>query len=155
MLLHKDAEVGEEGEHDVHELLVVPLVVGVVAVGHGGEERVEERERVVYLSALYHDRHLGDGGVAHCRAGGEIVGQQAAEQTNPHLLVWKAESIEFGLWVVALDGDVATLVEQWHDGGHGLGGGIEVVLAHLNRLTKVYWRETELTHHVEQIGGSA
>ena len=88
VLLHGDAEVGEQGEDDIHHLLVVTLIVGVVAIGDGREESVEERERIVNLSAFYHHRHLCDGGVAHSRACGEVVGEQTAEQSDLHLLVY-------------------------------------------------------------------
>ena len=41
MLRYENAEIGEQGKHDVHHLLIMPLVVGIIAVRHRLKESLE------------------------------------------------------------------------------------------------------------------
>lgn len=52
---------------------------------------------------------------------------KGAHQPLPHLIVRYVEAVALADAVVALDGEVAALVEQWHDGGHALRGCVELV----------------------------
>ena len=52
-------------------------------------------------------------------------------------------------------GDVATLIEQWHDGGHGFRGSIKVILSGFHALAQVRWQKVEIAHHIDQISRSA
>ena len=107
--------VVEDGEYDVHHLLVVALRVGSLAVGHGLEVCLEHAQCPVHVAMAYQGRHLGYGGGARHGVGADVARQQTAVQAHAYLLVWYVEGVEVGLGVVALDGDVAALVEQRYD----------------------------------------
>ena len=59
VLLHVDAERGEQGEDDVEHLLVVALVERVVAVGYGVQKVLQQLQRAVHVAAPYLEAHLG------------------------------------------------------------------------------------------------
>lgn len=153
MLLHDDVVIGEHGEDDIEHQLEMSLVVGVVAIRYRLKEVGQHAEGIVHLAQPYQDGDPGNSGVALNRVPAKVMGKQTTKQPHPYLLVGKCQLVELAHLVVALYGDVATLVEQGDNRGHRLRGGIKILLVGIHRLAKVGGQELIFSHHVYEVSG--
>ncbi len=112
MSLNLDAVAREKGENDIKHLLVMPLVVGVVAIRHRLEEVAQQLQGFFQLAPLEHHRHVGYNHPSAVYRRVEIAGQQAVVQSHFYLLVREAEGIYVGLLVVVLYRYISALVKQ-------------------------------------------
>ena len=65
MLLYENTEVGEQGEDDVHHLLIMPLVISVVAISNGFQESLEQQQGFIHFALIDEFRHLGNSRISH------------------------------------------------------------------------------------------
>ena len=56
----------EDGEDDIHHLLIMPLIIRIVAIRNRAEISLEHFQSLIYLVMTNGSRHLGDcGGTLH------------------------------------------------------------------------------------------
>ena len=143
-----------EREDDVEHLLEVSLRVGLVAIRYRAKESLEQVQgtvHVVLYQALCHAASRV-GGIERVR--GDVRRNESLGQAYLHLLVWNVEGVVIEVLVIVLDGDIAALIEERHDGGHFFCRGIKLIVGCFD-VGKFRRQGVVLSHHVDEIGRRA
>ena len=89
--------------------------IGIVAIRYGEEIRLKQFQRLVDVVPAQCKAHLcGSSHAAPCLGGG-IKRQETVHQAYAHFCVGNVKRVKPSHLITRLDGDIATLIEQWND----------------------------------------
>ena len=132
MYFHVHQIICQEREYDEEHLLIMTFIIGYVTIRNSTQKILQEMQGSIHILLV---QSLGK--ATSCCCGGKCIvsnirWDESLGQTYFHLLVGYVKGIIVVVLVVILDGDVAALVEQWHDGIHILRWCIKFTLVSFN-----------------------
>ena len=132
---HGEGHVEEEFVERFAAFLVVPFLTGDDVVGYLGDIGAEGDEGVGDVAVKQGVRHAEYQGVTIGGGAAEYAGHQSAHHAVAHFEVGKVQGVCVFPGIVAVDGEIAALIEQ-RQGCFGiLAGYVELVLADQGSIT--------------------